>query len=265
MSESDNPFDQTIWDPAHPEHAIEDPLHGPSAVHDMLEVPSMPLGDGTYYQPGAYYAVGTPLFDAKGDPIYRIGTARSTSAVTREALEVDEWIDASRQGEEALTALEAKRQQERLERTGLAHSFKPSDVCAGGQRLEDCDTARSMVGAAQEHASRSRDEALGEGPLWNTLAWLSKSCGTCALSCEVAIQTRDGKPTGITRFTNTRPRAADVQEITLPGYDEVQGDRVSYRGLREVADTTGDSTFRIVRGDDLFENVEYDVRELPPE
>jgi hypothetical protein len=214
MSTPENPFDSTIWEPGG-EHAIEDPLHGPSAVHEMLETPPMPLGDGTYYQPGASYAVGTPYFDVKGEPIYRIGVARSTSAVMREALAVTEWAEAAREGEEALTALEARRQRERLEQTGVTFAFKPSDVCAGGQRLDECGTAQTMISAAQERAAIMTEQRPGEGTMWTTFARLGKACTACALQCEVAVQTQDGVPTGVTRFANSRPLEGDVITIRL--------------------------------------------------
>jgi hypothetical protein len=198
MSTPENPFDSTIWEPGG-EHAIEDPLHGPSAVHEMLETPPMPLGDGTYYQPGASYAVGTPYFDVKGEPIYRIGVARSTSAVMREALAVTEWAEAAREGEEALTALEARRQRERLEQ----------------RRLDECGTAQTMISAAQERAAIMTEQRPGEGTMWTTFARLGKACTACALQCEVAVQTQDGVPTGVTRFANSRPLEGDVITIRL--------------------------------------------------
>ena len=108
MSEH-SPWDQTIWDPINPEQAIEDPMHGPSAVHDMLQTPAMPRGDGTYYQPGAYYTHGTAYVDSQDRPVFRIGS--STMAGMREGFELREWLEAHREGDEALTALEAKRQQ----------------------------------------------------------------------------------------------------------------------------------------------------------
>jgi hypothetical protein len=55
MSDPDNPFDTSIPDPFDPEQMVEDPLHCPSAVHRLLEIPDMPLGNGTYYQPGGFY------------------------------------------------------------------------------------------------------------------------------------------------------------------------------------------------------------------
>jgi hypothetical protein len=220
MPAPENPFDKTIWDPVNPEHAIEDPLHGPSTVEGLLSTPPMPRGDGTYYQAGGFYALGSVYVDAKGQPIYLIGLGRSTSAIRREAYELEEWRESSLAGEEALTALEAQRQQERLAANGVAHAFKPSDVCAGGQRLEDCETASSMVEAANTYANKI-EEGGGKGRMWNIPAWLGKTCAACTLHCEVAVQTQDGKPTGITRFSNARPLAADfpVLRLDLPEYD----------------------------------------------
>ncbi len=221
MSTPENPFDKTIWDPINPEHAIEDPMHGPSAVGDLLQTPPMPRGDGTYYQAGGFYAFGSVNVDAKDQAIYIIGLGRSASAIRSEALELEEWRRASQEGKEALTALEARRQQERLAANGVAHAFKPSDVCAGRQRLEDCETASSMVEAANTYTDTMGEEGSGSGRMWHVPAWLGKTCTSCSLHCEVAIQTQDGKPTGITRFSNARPLAADfpVVRLDLPEYD----------------------------------------------
>lgn len=211
MSGIENPFDNTIPDPFDPEQAIEDPLHGPSAVHSMLEVPEMPLGDGTYYQPGGFYAVGTLYFDANGQPVYRIGSARSMAAMMREMRDVEEWRETNQLGEDALTALEARRQQARLDRNGVAHAFKPSDVCGGGKRLDECEAASSMMEAAKEAAGNAPSrETPGEGRVWNTLVRLGQTCASCSLDCEVAYETRDGQPTGITRFSTTRPLSFDI-------------------------------------------------------
>jgi hypothetical protein len=221
--ENDNPFDQTIWDPVNPEHAIEDPMHGPSAVGGLLSTPPMPRGDGSYYQSGGFYAFGSVYIDARDQPIYVIGLGRTTSAIRREAYEFAEWRQASQTGEEALTALETRRQQARLDANRVAHAFKPSDVCGGGKRLENCETASTMMEAASAYADSIGEEGDGgKGRMWSTLAWLGKTCATCSLHCEVAVQTQDGKPTGITRFSNARPLAADfpVVRLDLPKYDD---------------------------------------------
>ncbi len=181
-------------------------MHGPSAVHSLLKIPEMPLGDGTYYQPGGFYAVGTPYFDANGQPVYRIGSARSTSALMREIRDLDEWREASQLGEKFLIALEGQRQRRRMADTGAAHAFKPSDVCGGGKRLSECETAESMIqGATEIAANTNRPSTSNEGQIWNVPQHLSRTCGSCALSCQVAYQTNDGAPTGITRFTTARP------------------------------------------------------------
>lgn len=215
MSTGEDAFDNTIWEPGG-EHAIEDPMHGPSAVYSMLEIPPMPLGDGTYYQTGASYAVGTPYFDAKGSPIYRVGTARGATALMQEALAVNEWSEAARQGEDVLTSLEAQRQQKRLEQRGAAHAFKPSDVRAGGQRIDTCETASAMIAEAERYNDASdKMKVAGDGRRWNNLMWLGRSCVACSLQCEVAVETNDNLPTGIVRFTNTRPLSADIIDVSL--------------------------------------------------
>jgi hypothetical protein len=191
MSEP-NPWDQTIWDPIDPEQAIEDPMHGPSAVHDMLQTPAMPCGDGTYYQPGAYYTRGTAYVDSQDRPVYRIGG--STMAGMRESFELKEWLEAHREGDEALTALEAERQQARLEETGFAHTYKPFDVCPGGKRLEDCETGNTAYQAGLEWAAKKDKEESGDGTISNVIAWAGSKCVGCSVSCEVAVKTVDGKP-----------------------------------------------------------------------
>lgn len=217
MLTPENHFDQTIWDPIDPERAIEDPMHGPSAVQSLLQIPPMPRGDGTYYRAGGFYAFGSVYVDARDQPIYAIGTSRSTAAFRRELYNLEEWQEAAREGKEALTRLETRRQQERLATNGIAHAFKLSDVCAGGQRLEDCETASSMMESVST-ISEARDSS---GRIWSVPAWLGRTCLTCSLHCEIAIQTQDGKPTGITRFSNTHSLATDFStiQIDLPEYD----------------------------------------------
>lgn len=219
MSTPENPWDTTIWDPINPEQAIEDPLHGPSALGGLLETPPMPLGDsrGLYYQPGGFYIAGTIYVDAKDLPVYMIGSARSMQASMREMNDLEEWREASCLGEDALTALEAQRQRARLDRTGVAYAFRPSDVCGGGIRLDECETAGVMVPAAQEIAANAdRPTGSGEGRMWNVPArLLGRTCTSCSLACEVAYETVDGKPTGITRFATARPLLDDFAVIRI--------------------------------------------------
>ncbi|HSX07518.1 MAG TPA: hypothetical protein VLG11_01355 [Candidatus Saccharimonadales bacterium] len=216
MSGPENPHDNTIWDPETGEHAIEDRMHGPSAVFGLLQTPPMPRGDGTYYQAGGYYALGSNILDAKDQPLLVIGAARSTTSVMREMQDLEEWRLANLEGEGAATALEARRQRDRLEKNKVARAFKPSDVCAGASRLENCETASPMITEAEAYAANIPPEGNGgKGRVWNTLAWLGKTCASCALHCEVAVETQDGKPTGITRFSNTRPLADDVPVIKI--------------------------------------------------
>jgi|AntRauTorckE6833_2_1112554.scaffolds.fasta_scaffold39528_2 hypothetical protein len=188
MSEH-NPWDQTIWDPINPEHAIEDPMHGPSAVHQMLQTPAMPRGDGTYYQPGAYYTHGTAYVDSQDRPVFPVGG--STMAGMREGFDLQEWLEAHSEGGEALTTLEAKRQQTRLEKTGFAHCYNTSDVCPGGKKLEDCETGYTAYQAGQEWAAKNDQEKPGDGILSNVLAWAGSKCVECSVSCEVAVKTVD--------------------------------------------------------------------------
>ncbi len=209
-----NPWDQTIWDPINPEQAIEDPMHGPSAIHDMLQTPAMPLGDGTYYQPGAYYTHGTAYVDSRDRPVFRIGG--STMVGMREGFELHEWLEANHEGEEALTALEARRQQARLEKTGFAHCYKISDVCPGGKRLEDCHTGRSAFDTVQEWSEQNSQEKPGEGTISNVIAWAGSKCVGCSVSCEVAVKTVDGQ-TEETRVSFYKP-GPNIQTIQIdPG------------------------------------------------
>ena len=191
MSEH-NHWDQTIWDPINPEQAIEDPMHGPSAIHSMLQTPAMPRGDGTYYQPGAFYLTGTAYVDSYDKPVYRLGGSHASGI--REVVELQEWLAANGEGDEALNALEAGRQRRRLEKTGFAHCFKESDVCPGGKRLEDCGTGSSAYNAAQDWAAKNDQEKPGDGTRSNVLAWAGGKCVECAVSCEVAVKTIDGRP-----------------------------------------------------------------------
>jgi len=206
MSELNMPSEKNPWNLTVP-GGSEDPLHGPAAVNRALAIPPMPDGNGRYYQPGAFYERGTPWMDANDEPIHVIfiGAAQSTSAVMRQTRDLSEWIGAAHAGEDALTALEARRQQERLARNGVAYAFKDSDVCAGGKRIDGCETAGSMMASAREAAPRMTRQHPGEGEVWNMLAWIGGNCGACALNCSVDVQTKDGEPTGIVRFTNARP------------------------------------------------------------
>lgn len=190
MSEH-NPWDQTVWDPIDPEQAIEDPMHGPSAVHDMLQTPAMPRGDGTYYQPGAFYTHGTGYVDSQDRPVFVIGS--STMAGMREGFELQEWLKASQEGDEALIALEATRQRARLEETGIANTYKSSDVCPGGKKLEDCDTGIAAYQAGQEWADKNSQEKPGDGTISNVIGWAGGKCVGCSVSCEVAVKTIDGQ------------------------------------------------------------------------
>ncbi len=204
-----NPWDQTIWDPINPEQAIEDPMHGPSAIHDVLETPAMPRGDGTYYKLGAFYTHGTAYLDSHDRPVFRIG-----GSGTREGFDLQEWITAHREGgNDALTELEATRQRARLDETGFAHCFKPSDVCPGGKRLDDCDTGDTAYKTAQDWAENNDQEKPGSGTLSNVLAWAGGKCAECSVSCEVAVKTVDGKPEE-TRVSFYRPDP-DIPAITL--------------------------------------------------
>lgn len=213
----ENPYDTTIPDPFDPERAIEDPMHGPSAVHAMLEIPEMPDGTGVYYRPGLG-PFGPDHFNAQGQPLPdSVGSASNDLARTREMLSWAEWTEAYHNGgEPMLTILEGERQRARLAKTGVAHSFKPSDVCGGGKRLDECETAGTMIQAAQEYVSSAeRSGVPNEGKMWNTLAWLGKSCVDCSLYCEVAYETYDGVSNGIIRFSNVRPLELDVPVLRI--------------------------------------------------
>jgi hypothetical protein len=206
-----NPWDKTIWDPIDPEQAIEDPIHGPSKVRDMLQTPAMPMGDGTYYQPGAFYTNGTGYVDSQGRPVLRIGG--SFMAGMREALRLQKWVEAHHEGEEALTTLEAKWQQECLEKTGFAHCYKLTDGCPGGKKLENCDTGNNAFTTAQEWAANNTEEKPNEGTMSTVLAWAGGMCAECAVSCGVAVKTHDGEPRE-TRVSFYKP-APDIPTIEL--------------------------------------------------
>lgn len=111
----------------------------------------------------------------------------------RESFELQEWLEAHREGDDALTALEAKRQQARLEETGFAHTYKPTDVCPGGMKLEDCETGNAAYQAGQEWAAKNSQEKPGNGTVSNVIAWAGGKCVGCSVSCEVAVKTIDGQ------------------------------------------------------------------------
>lgn len=242
MSDPNNPFDTSIPDPFDPEQMVEDPMHGPSAVHELLAVPEMPLGDGTYYQPGGFYAAGTLYFDANGQPVCRSGSTHSMATAMREIRALDEWREASQLGEEFLITLEGRRQRERMARTGVAHAFKPTDVCGGGKRLSECETAESIIQEVREIATDTdRPIIPNEGRIWNIPSYLSRTCGSCALSCQVAYETNNGTPTGTTRFTTARPLddmdviRIDVATLrpAMPTEDQAAGLREAFERLQE--------------------------------
>lgn len=68
-----------------------------------------------------------------------------------------------------------------------------------------------MVQHAQERIARNDQEPrTGEGRMWLLQLGLGRTCTACSLSCEVAIETLDGMPTGITRFANAKSLPADT-------------------------------------------------------
>ena len=186
-------------------------MHGPSATFDLLQIPAMPYGDGTYHQPGGYYMFNTNVVDANGQPIFEISSPMlGTARFGRQVRSQMEWLETFHQdGDAGLARLEAERQQQRLEKNGYTLAFKDTDVCGGGERLGDCNTAIEMKSAAQEYTDKQDMERPSEGRVMSELAWLGRECGKCALACSVAVQTYDGRPTGITRFSNTKPIEAD--------------------------------------------------------
>lgn len=190
MSNPNNPFDNTIWDPDG-EHAIEDPFHGPSAVHSMLQIPAMPLGNGTYYQSGAYYTLGTPYLDSKDRP-RPVVIGGSVESSMRESNLLVEWIQAFHEGEDSLIALEAARQKKRLEETGSARCYKLSDVCPGGKKLEDCETGSKAYAAAEKWGETNCKERPDTGRISNIISGLGGRCMECTVSCQVAVNTDDG-------------------------------------------------------------------------
>lgn len=191
-------------------------MHGSGAVIDMLQIPAMPHGNGTYHQFGGYYAFNTNTVDANGQPIHEIRLpSLGSSRLNREIQAQTEWLHAFHQdGDAGLARLEAERQRQRLEMNGFTQAFKDTDICGGGKRLDDCDTAIEMKEAAEEYASKQDTERPGEGKIMSELSWLSKKCGACALNCTVAVQTDNGIPDGIVRLINSKPFEED-SDFTL--------------------------------------------------
>ena len=91
MTNPENPWDTTIWDPINPEQAIEDPFHGPEAVMNLLSTPPMPMPDGTYHVFGASSIVGTCDFDTNGKPFIKIGSSFDPMHVFRFEQQLTEW------------------------------------------------------------------------------------------------------------------------------------------------------------------------------
>lgn len=100
MSElTQNPWDDTVWDPINPEQAIEDPLHGPEARLRLLSTPPYPNEDGTYHVFGGLYVCGTTSFDAEGRPFIKIGGGSSMLEAMRDSHRHIEWIKKWEAGE----------------------------------------------------------------------------------------------------------------------------------------------------------------------
>ena len=190
MSNPENPFDHSLWDPISPEHAIEDPFHGPSAVFDMLQNSPIPLGDGTYYQEGLWPS--NPYFDSLGRPVLKYKVMSADEAHQQTAL-ITEWIETREEsGNEALLVLEGHRQNERMTKTGFAHCFKATDVCPGNNKLEDCSVGRKAYDEAQKWGADKSNKMSENGTFTNVLAWAGGKCVGCAVSCEVSVKTVDG-------------------------------------------------------------------------
>lgn len=222
-----------MTNPDNPEPAIEDPMHGLSAVSDPSRIPAMPLGDGIYYQLDRFYAVGNGYIDSRGESVYCVGTWAGGVDVLRGELDLQEWVQAYQEGgHDALTRLEATRQQERLARTGLAHCFKPSDVCPGGKRLEDCKTGSQVFSGAQAWAEKkTKTVPPTNRSETTTLGLLGGICGSCALSCEVAVTLQNGEEKQ-TRVTFYKP---DPNVWTMKPDSVIRG-VTSYGEVQEALD-----------------------------
>lgn len=220
----ETPFDSTQWssdDPEFPDK--EDPFHGPSAVFDALQIPPMPDGKGVYYQPGAYNTAFVGDFDALGRPVNTMRQRpRATMEIRRRALEVVEWTETfHKDGDAGLARLEATRQQERLERRGIVHAFKETDVCGGGKRLRDCDTAKEMITEAHTFDPSSDEAWLRQDSATNTPVGIGRTrtggaCTDCGLQCGTEVQMENGIPNGVVRFSNWKQQ--NVQEIRINPY-----------------------------------------------
>lgn len=216
--------DTTIWDPTDHEQAIEDPSHGPSARLELSLIPDMPLGDGRYYRAGGFYAFGSTHVDPSGKPIFEIGLFPGNTLNLRQEIDMlEEWrLTYESGGDEGITALEAARQQARLDAEGVAFSFRPTDVCGGGKRLEQCETAQAMKIESTDFVD-SLQENPDEGVLWTVPAWLGRICVSCSLECGLAIQTNGGKPTGVIKFSNVRPMSSGDgrMEVSVEAYEAI--------------------------------------------
>jgi hypothetical protein len=99
MSNPEDPFDKTIWDPVDPEQAIEDPFHGSEALISLLSIPPYRNEDGTFYVfGGSMLPCRTCDFDGEGRPFIEL-KAGMDPAFMRQLEERRKWIKAFHSGE----------------------------------------------------------------------------------------------------------------------------------------------------------------------
>jgi hypothetical protein len=99
VSNPENPFDTTLWDPVDPEQAIEDPFHGPEATLRLLSTPPMPMKDGGYWVFGASSIVRTCTFDANGKPYIKFSAYSNSMEMMRFSQQITKWHEQLEAGE----------------------------------------------------------------------------------------------------------------------------------------------------------------------
>jgi hypothetical protein len=76
----------------------------------------------------------------------------------------------------------------------------PNAFCGGEIKMEECETAQSMIYESQSGKKGLKDDIQ---PIWTTPVHLTRLCMECRKVCVVEVETIDSQLTGSTRFTFT--------------------------------------------------------------
>lgn len=104
-----------------------------------------------------------------------------------------------------------------IEEKGAAYCFKEDDICPGGQRLSNCDAGIETYRQGKQWAEkieRIESEKSKAGKALTTLAFTTRKCGQCALTCEAGVITQGGKVEDV-RIAFYKPVAPDESTITI--------------------------------------------------